>query len=489
MKLLPCLLAGGIGTRLWPLSRESYPKQFLRLMGPMSLLQDTAVRALNLESALPPLVICSDQHRFLVAEQLREASIPATIMLEPVGRNTGPAAACAALWAQREHGPETLVFLMAADHVVPDHNAFSASVGSAAEAAGSGYIVVFGVTPTRPETGFGYVKAGVPLKLDGVSRESSGDLLAARSIEKFVEKPQAGVARQFLESGDYFWNGGMFLFRADTFLDDFQRFEGESAGSCRLALEKSARDLDFIRLEAESFEKARDISIDYSVMERTERAAMVPLDAGWDDVGSWDFLNRLPCTDGQGNVTRGDVLLQDVQDSQIHAEHRLVAAVGIRDHVIVETADAVLVTTRAHVQEVRKIVARLKAEGRCEVSENARVYRPWGWYETLARSERFQVKHILVKPKERLSLQMHHHRAEHWVVVRGTARVTCEDKVFLISEDQSTYIPLGCKHRLENPGRVPLELIEVQSGAYLGEDDILRFDDSYGRAGSSAASL
>lgn len=492
MKLLPCLLAGGTGTRLWPLSRESYPKQFLRLMGPMSLLQKTAARASSLESALSPLVICADQHRFIVAEQLREANIAASILLEPVGRNTGPAAACAALWARREHGPETLVFLMAADHVVPELTAFGAAVRRAAEAAMSGYIVTFGVTPTRPEPGFGYVRAGEPLEdplEDGdASATYLGNRLAARSIEEFVEKPRAEVAQKFLESGNYFWNGGMFLFRADVFLDEFEQFEPESAKLCRSSLEKSANDLDFIRLDSETFGGARDVSIDYAIMERTQRAAMVPLDAGWDDVGAWDFLDRLPRTDNHGNVTRGDVVLENVHDSQIHAEHRLVAAVGISDHIVVETADAVLVTTRAHVQEVRKVVLQLKAEGRREVIEHARVYRPWGWYETLARSERFQVKHILVKPEQRLSLQMHHHRAEHWVVVRGTARVTCEEKTFLVAEDQSTYIPLGCKHRLENPGRVPLELIEVQSGAYLGEDDILRFDDIYGRASKPTGS-
>lgn len=487
MKLLPCLLAGGTGTRLWPLSRQGYPKQFLRLTGPTSLLQSTATRASSLESALSPLVVCSEQHRFIVAEQLREANINASILLEPAGRNTGPAAACAALWAQREYHSDVLVFLMAADHVVSEMDAFADAVHNAAEAAKSGYIVTFGVTPTRPESGFGYVKAGEPLDHGEPRPVSPRDKIGrVRSIEKFVEKPRTEVAQGFLESGNYFWNGGMFLFRADVFLEEFKRYEPETAELCRLSLEKSVKDLDFVRLDAKEFEKTSDISIDYSVMERTQRAAMVPLDAGWDDVGAWDFLDRLPQTDSHGNVVRGDVVLENVRNSQVHAEHRLVAAVGIQDHIVVETADAVLVTTRAHVQEIRKIVSRLKAEGRREVIEHSRVYRPWGWYETLARSERFQVKHILVKPGQQLSLQMHHHRAEHWVVVRGTARVTRDETTFLVSEDQSTYIPLGCKHRLENPGHVPLELIEIQSGTYLGEDDILRFDDVYGRANNIA---
>lgn len=487
MELLPCLLAGGTGTRLWPLSREGYPKQFLRLMGSMSLLQDTAIRASRLESALPPLVICAEQHRFIVAEQLREAKIKSSILLEPLGRNTGPAAACAALWAQREYRPDTVVFLMAADHVVSNLEAFSESVHNATEAAMSGHIVTFGIVPTRPESGFGYVKAGELLEGAGLRTESECGQGKARCIEEFVEKPKPEVAQKFIDSGNYFWNGGMFLFRADIFLDEFGQFEPETVKLCRSSLENSVSDLDFVRLDAETFEKTRDVSIDYSVMERTQRAAMVPLDAGWDDVGAWDFLDRLPQTDDHGNVTHGDVVLENVRNSQIHAEHRLVAAVGIEDHIVVETADAVLITTRAHAQEIRMVVARLKAEGRREVIEHARVYRPWGWYETLARSERFQVKHILVKPGQRLSLQMHHHRAEHWVVVRGTARVTCDEKTFLMSEDQSTYIPLGRKHRLENPGHVTLELIEIQSGAYLGEDDILRFDDVYGRVGKSVS--
>lgn len=472
MILLPVLLAGGSGTRLWPLSRENFPKQFLPLMDRRSLLQNTALRAQALPGAVAPLAICGEQHRFVVAEQLREAGIPgAGILLEPEGRNTGPAAACAAHWAAEKYGPDTILFLMAADHVIPDQAAFAAAAKTAIAAAQAGQIVSFGIRPTHPEIGFGYIKAGD--KLDGIA--------GASRIAAFVEKPPLAQAEAFLAEGGYYWNGGMFLFRADVFIAELERLEPAMNAACIAALAKSRRDIDFCRLDAEAFRGARSESIDYAVMEKTAKAALVPLDAGWDDIGSWAYLAKLPATDARGNVARGDVLIEDSENSLVQATSRLVTLVGVKDLVVVETVDAVMVATRDRVQDVKKIVQRLKAAGRSEAVARPRVYRPWGWYETIAMSERFQVKRILVKPNEKLSLQMHHHRAEHWVVVKGTARVTNGDKVFLLAEDESTYIPLGHKHRLENPGKVPLELIEVQSGAYLGEDDIVRFEDVYGR--------
>ena len=476
--LLPVIMAGGSGTRLWPLSRSQYPKQFLKLVDDKTLLQGTALRAAGLPDVLPPLAICGDQHRFIVAEQLREAGIKgATVILEPQGRNTAPVAAIAAHHAKATHGPATLVFLMAADHVIPDQASFAAAVEAAARAAEQGKIVTFGIKPTRPETGFGYIKLGSAMK---------GKADGAYNIAAFVEKPNLETAQRYVQSGDYCWNAGMFLFRADVMLKEIERLESTTAKAARDALAKAARDLDFIRLDPESFAKTRADSIDYAVMEKTKSAALVPLDAGWDDVGSWSFLDTQP-KDAAGNVTRGDVLLEDARGNLVHASSRLVALAGVDDQIVVETSDAVLVTTRERAQDVKKIVARLAASKRIEAEAHPRVYRPWGWYETAALGERFQVKRIMVKPGQKLSLQMHHHRAEHWVVVQGTARVTCGEKAFLLHEDQSTYIPLGSTHRLENPGKVPLELIEVQSGPYLGEDDIVRFEDIYGRTAPAAA--
>ncbi len=470
MTLLPVLLAGGSGTRLWPLSREQYPKQFLALTDDRTLLQNTALRARQLPQAAAPLAICGEHHRFIVAEQLRAAGIAgSTILLEPEGRNTAPAAACAAHWAHETYGPDTILFVMAADHIIPDTAAFTAAAEVAVKAAQAGHIVSFGIKPTHPETGFGYIKAGGATAVDGAS-----------TIAAFVEKPVLAKAQAFLEEGGYFWNGGMFLFRADVFLAELARLEPAMDAACRTALTDAKRDVDFVRLDATAFRSARNESIDYAVMEKTEKAALVPLDAGWDDVGSWTFLATLPA-DARGNVARGDVLIEDSDRSLVQATSRLVSLIGVKDLVVVETGDAVLVSTRDRVQDVKKVVARLKAAGRSEAASHPRVYRPWGWYETISLADRYQVKRIMVKPGEKLSLQMHHHRAEHWVVVTGTARVTNGEKVFLLGEDQSTYIPLGHSHRLENPGKVPLELIEVQSGSYLGEDDIVRFEDVYGR--------
>ncbi len=468
--ILPVILAGGTGTRLWPLSREQFPKQFLSLTENSSLLQVTARRAAALPGVAAPVVICGEEQRFLVGEQMRACgSAGATVLIEPVGRNTAPAAACAAHFAQKHYGPDALVFLMAADHLIPDEAAFASAVAAAQIAAMTGRIVTFGISPTRPETGYGYLHAGQALGQ------------GALELAEFVEKPDRATAEQFLAQGGYFWNGGLFLFRADVLLAELAHHEPEMARDAALAVAQAKGDLDFLRLEPKSFSACRNESIDYALMEKTDKAAIVPMSAGWDDVGAWTFMDVLP-KDADGNVARGDVWLEGARNNLVHAESRLVALAGVEDHIVVETKDAVLITTRAHAQDVKKIVAALKKNGRAEAVTHPTVYRPWGSYETVAMDERFQVKRIVVKPGQKLSLQMHHHRAEHWIVVKGTAEITVGDKVFLLSENQSTYIPLGEKHRLVNPGKVPLELIEVQSGSYLGEDDIVRFDDVYGRA-------
>jgi mannose-1-phosphate guanylyltransferase/mannose-6-phosphate isomerase len=467
--IVPVLLAGGMGTRLWPLSREHYPKQFLRLLGERSLLQETALRAQGLDRVLSPIALCGEQHRFIVAEQLQEAGVQhATVVLEPEGRNTAPAAAVAAHLVAEQYGPDTLLLLMPADHVMSDHARFQSAVQAATESAMDGRIVTFGIRPTRPETGFGYVRTGAPLAA------------GVWSIASFVEKPDAERARAFVEGGVHYWNSGMFLFQAGAFLQELLRYEPETHAAAAEALASSRRDLDFIRLDPEAFLRSRAASIDYAVMERTRKAALVPLDAGWDDVGSWRFLDGLP-KDPCGNGVRGDVMLESAHNNLVHAQSRLVTLAGVDDHIVIETQDAVLVTTRDRAKDIKAIVARLGADKRSEALQHPRIHRPWGSYEAIGNGTRFQVKRIIVQPRRKLSLQQHYHRAEHWVVVSGTARVTCGEREFLLHEDQSTYIPLGEKHRLENPGVIPLELIEVQSGPYLGEDDIVRFEDAYGR--------
>ncbi len=476
--IVPVIMAGGSGTRLWPLSREQYPKQFLPLLGPHSLLQNTILTAARIPNAVTPVIIGAEPHRFLIAEQLREIGIKnATILLEPEGRNTAPAAAVAAHFVAREYGPEAMVFLMSADHSIAQPEAFAATAEAAATLAALGRIVIFGIEPVRPETGFGYIQVGAPI--------TGG--IAASEVARFVEKPSLEVAESYLAAGGYYWNGGLFLFRADRLLSELGRLEPELGRQALEALTQAQQHGAFVCLDADAFRACRNESIDYAVMEKSDALAVVPLDVGWDDVGSWTYLGKLPASDEADNRLVGDVLTEDSQGNLVHASTRLVALVGVHDHVVVETDDAVLVAHKDRVQDVKRIVQRMKRDERPEVAARPRVYRPWGFYETVALGERFQVKRICVKPGEKLSLQMHHHRAEHWIVVKGTARVKVGEQVYLLSENESTYIPLGRTHRLENPGKVPLELIEVQSGTYLGEDDIVRFDDIYGRAPEAPA--
>lgn len=467
--IVPVLMAGGSGTRLWPLSRELYPKQFLRLAGEQTMLQQTVVRAAALPSASAPIVVCGDAHRFIVAEQLKAVD-GRQIILEPMGRNTAPAAAVAALQVAAAHGDDALVLLLPADHVIADQAAFANAAQHAATLAQQGKLVTFGVVPTQPETGYGYIRTG----------EALGD--AGHSVAAFVEKPDRETAEGYLADGGYLWNGGMFLFQAKAMLAELRMHAPAVLDACEAALNQGQRDLDFLRLDADAFAACPEDSIDYAVMEKTSNAAVVALDAGWNDLGAWTYLGEVSSSDAKGNVLSGDVLTADTTNTLVRAESRLVATVGLDNHVVVETADAVLVAPRNRVQDVKAIVGQLKAAGRSEAKHHPVVYRPWGSYETIALADRFQVKRIVVKPGAKLSLQMHHHRAEHWIVVKGTAIVTRGDDTLRLTEDQSTYIPLGTKHRLENPGVIDLELIEVQSGSYLGEDDIVRFQDDYNRA-------
>ena len=478
LDLLPVVLSGGSGTRLWPISREKYPKQLLPLVGDLSMLQATVGRLDGIPDLLEPLVVCNEEHRFVVSEQVRLLGKQATVILEPLGRNTAPALTLAALWARRG-GSDPVLIVMPADHVIAQGEAFRDSVMRAVRLAGQGRAVTFGVTPDCPETGYGYIQQGLPLN------DGSG----AFQLARFVEKPDRATAQAYLDSGDYLWNSGIFVMRASTWLAALAVCRPDVLAACQAALADASEDGDFVRLDRAAFEKCPSDSIDYAVMERLSAgqaglpaSAVIPLTAGWSDVGAWDALWKVLPKCESGNATRGDVMLEDCRNTLVVSESRLVACVGLSNLVVVETDDAVLVAHHDATQDVKKIVDRLKADKRSVAQWHRKVYRPWGWYDGVDAGARFQVKRIGVKPGAALSLQMHHHRAEHWIVVSGTARVTRGEEVFLVGENQSTYIPLGVRHRLENPGMVTLEMIEVQSGSYLGEDDIVRFEDSYGRS-------
>jgi mannose-1-phosphate guanylyltransferase / mannose-6-phosphate isomerase len=472
MKIYPVILSGGAGTRLWPLSRAVLPKQLLPLVSDKTMLQETALRVAGWPGLMAPLIVCGNDHRFLVAEQMREIGVaPLGILLEPAGRNTAPAVAAAAHYLQAID-PEAVMMVLPADHVIEDRDAFQAAVGRAWPLVERGNLATFGIVPHAPETGYGYIRRGEPLPL----------VDDCYKVERFVEKPDHATAEAFVADGGYYWNSGMFMFQASRYLTELERFKPEIAVAAEAAVRTGYRDLDFCRLDEAAFASSPSDSIDYAVMERTRDAVVVPADIGWNDVGSWSALWEVQQRDGDGNAKRGDVYLDNVSNSLVRAESRIVAVVGVKDLVVVETPDAVLVAHKDQVQRVKQVVDHLKSQARTEHLHHTRVYRPWGHYEGIDSGERFQVKRITVKPGEKLSLQMHHHRAEHWVVVSGTARVTCGDKVCLLSENESTYIPIGMNHRLENPGKLPLHIIEVQSGSYLGEDDIVRFEDIYSRA-------
>ncbi len=506
MQILPVILSGGSGSRLWPLSREQYPKQLLPLASNQTLLQQTVLRVSDWSGieVASPVIVCNEQHRFLVAEQLRAVDVQASqIILETIGRNTAPALTLAALFSQSNssqsksgqlynqgNASDTMMLVMPADHIIQDNSQFKQAVQTGYEYALKDALVTFGVVPTGPETGYGYIKLGDRLD-DGSSDELHGQF-SPSVLERFVEKPDEDAARQYVESEQYLWNSGMFLMKASTWLHAVDQFNPEMLEQCQSAYDNGTADLDFYRVDGDSFSACPSDSIDYAVMEklgntkkdakRIFKGVVVPLDSGWSDIGAWSALWEVGNQNSEGNVLEGDVLLHDVNNSLIKADHRLVAAVGLNDLIVIETADAVLVANKSNAQDVKKIVDILKAQNREERVYHRQVSRPWGSYEGVTAGDRFQVKQIVVNPGAKLSLQMHHHRAEHWIVVKGTARVTRGDDTFLLSENESTYIPLGITHRLENPGTLPLEIIEVQSGSYLGEDDIVRFEDKYGRS-------
>lgn len=469
--LTPVILCGGSGSRLWPLSREQYPKQFLALTGKHSLLQATVQRAQHV-SGEAPVLVSNEVHRFLVAEQVSSLGVAWTdLILEPVARNTAPAIAAAAL-RLLEKSPDAIMLVMPSDQQVDNPAQFKRAVETAVKAAETGRLVTFGVTPSFPATGYGYIRA---------TEKIGTDSTRALTVAQFVEKPDEARARQFLETGEYLWNSGMFVFRASVFIEELERHAPAMLAAVRKAVVNGKPDLDFFRLDKAAFESCPSDSIDYTVMEKTDRAAVVALTVGWNDVGAWDAVWDISGKDAQGNVGTGDVLFEDARNCLAHASGRLLCAIGVEDLVMVETADAVMVARKDRAQDVKKIVERLKHADRGEAMQHREVFRPWGSYDSIGNGHRFQVKRIVVKPGARLSLQMHHHRAEHWIVVSGTARVRKGDEEFLMTENQSCYIAVGEMHFLENPGVIPLELIEVQSGSYLGEDDIVRFEDRYGR--------
>lgn len=467
--LYPVIMAGGAGSRLWPLSRQLYPKQFLPLVDTSRSMLQATIERLNGLNVTQPCLICNEEHRFLVAEQLRQLDIDrSSILLEPVGRNTAPAIALAALQALQE-ADDPILLVLAADHLIQDVPAFHASVQTAMPLAANGKLVTFGIVPSHPETGYGYIEKG----------EQVGD--GGFVVSRFVEKPDLDTAMDYVAKGSFLWNSGMFMFRASSYLQELEAYQPEIFSACTAAMEGKLQDMDFIRIDSDAFFACPEDSVDYAVMEKTGDAVVVPLDAGWSDIGSWSALWEVSKKDEQGNVVKGDVLTQATENTFVHAESRLVATLGVEGLVVVETKDAVLVANRDQVQDVKKLVEQIKTNGRHEHMSHREVYRPWGIYDCIDNGSRYQVKRITVQPGAKLSVQMHHHRAEHWVVVSGTAKVTNGEKTYLVTENQSTFIPIGQIHALENPGVIPLELIEVQSGSYLGEDDIVRFEDKYGR--------
>ena len=466
-KIIPVVMCGGSGTRLWPLSRQAYPKQFLPLTSTQSMLQETLIRLPD-NVRTEAICICNEEHRFMVAEQLRILQQNSKIILEPEGRNTAPAIALAAFNIIKEHG-DALMLVLASDHVIQQPEAFLQTLTVAQQAAQQDKLATFGIVPTSPETGYGYIKVGSSVAND------------INNIDCFVEKPSLATAQQYLASGEYLWNSGMFLFKASQYLLALQKHAPQIYQQCRLAMENTTTDLDFIRPDSNAFIACPDDSIDYAVMEKTSNGVVVALDAGWSDVGSYAALWDVSEKTEQNNVIKGDVVCVDTDNSYLHGSDKLIATVGVNNLVVVDTPDAVLIADKNKVQEVKSIVAQLKQQQRPEVTFHRKVYRPWGNYDSVDTGERFQVKRITVNAGAKLSVQMHHHRAEHWIIVSGTAKVTIDDDTFLLTENQSTYIPIGAVHALENPGKLPLEMIEVQSGSYLGEDDIVRFEDRYGR--------
>ncbi|HCG5284335.1 mannose-1-phosphate guanylyltransferase/mannose-6-phosphate isomerase [Vibrio parahaemolyticus] len=467
MTITPVIMAGGTGSRLWPMSRALHPKQFLRLTSEYSMLQETALRVGGVTQQ-NNIVICNEDHRFLAAEQLREIDRLGNIILEPVGKNTAPAIALAAFQLSQTD-PETLMLVLAADHVIQDRLAFEKSVLAAQLAAEKGKMVTFGIVPTHAETGYGYIRRG-------------GKIDEGFEVEQFVEKPSKELAVQYVDAGDYYWNSGMFMFKASRYLEELKLHRPDIYSVCEQAMKTKTGDLDFTRISEDIFNECPSDSIDYAVMEKTQDAVVIPLDAQWSDVGAWSALWDISEKDSAGNVLKGDVIAHNSTNSYFNAEQKMIAAVGVDNLVVIETKDAVLVANKDHVQDVKEIVEHLKSNGRTEHHIHREVYRPWGKYDSIDYGERDQVKRITVNPGEKLSIQMHHHRSEHWIVVAGTAKVTNGEETILVSEDQSTYIPLGTIHALENPGKIPLEMIEVQTGSYLGEDDIVRFEDRYGRS-------
>ena len=471
MKLFPVVLSGGSGTRLWPLSREALPKQLLPLVSEKSMLQETVTRLLGLPELAPVTVICNENHRFMVSEQFTAMQMtPLKIVLEPAGRNTTPAVAVAAILSLRAN-PEAILLVLPADHLIQDIQAFHQAVQQAEKLAEQGYLVTFGIVPDGAETCYGYIEQGSAI--EGCPN--------AFRVSSFVEKPNLASAQQFIDSGLFFWNSGMFVFRADRYLEELQRYRPDIFTACQMAVEGGYQDLEFWRLDADAFLSCPQDSVDYAVMEKTDGAVVLAVDMGWNDIGSWSSLWNVGEKDESGNVVQGDVLLEECTDCLIRSEHRLVTAIGIRDAIIIETSDAVMVVDKGNAQQVKSLVDSLKTRQRPEHNSHRRVYRPWGYYENIDEGYRFLVKRMMVKPGAKLSLQMHHHRAEHWVVVSGTALVTRGEESVLLGENQSTYISMGVVHRLENPGKIPLQMIEVQSGAYLDEDDIVRIEDMYRR--------